>query len=401
MSGGGLSATRRVDVIVVGAGPAGSASAALAAATGARVLLIEKRPFPRSKVCGEFVSAEGRQVLARLGVLKGLLDAGGSSLSRCRITSPGGTPLDARLPALEGSGPEGLGISRERMDLALLEHAVSEGVELLQPASVVEPLLEDGRVVGVKVRREGHEESWRASIVVAADGRRSILGRALHPRLGDPSRSGPDSWFGLKTHVDGSDARIGDRVDLHLFHRGYAGLARIEESRLNLCLMTTADTLRAADKDRDTLIERHALSNPAFGDAIGSYRRVGPWHAIGPLRFAPRRPSAAGALFVGDAAGTIDPFSGEGMSNALLAAELVQPAIAAAVTAGQLPESAARDYAAAWRTRFTPVTRRVRRLGRLLERPRIAGPLLRAIRVGGAPLTPRLVAWTRTGNAPE
>lgn len=103
-----------------------------------------------------------------------------------------------------------------------------------------------------------------------------------------------------------------------------------------------------------------------------------------------------GALLVGDAAGTVDPFCGEGMSNALLGAELAAPFVRRAAEAGGLDARAARAWTRAWRARFLPVTRRVRGLGRLLGSP-AAGPALRALSGFAAGAAPGLVAATRTG----
>ena len=132
-------------------------------------------------------------------------------------------------------------MSRALLDRTLLAHAAACGAEVLQPWQAVEPLLEDGRVRGFRLRRVCGER-WRevrAALVVAADGRRSLLGRRLHARLGDPSRSGPRSRFGFKVHLDASRRLVEPRIELHLFDGGYAGLGPIEGGRLNLGLWST------------------------------------------------------------------------------------------------------------------------------------------------------------------
>ncbi len=131
--------------------------------------------------------------------------------------------------------------------------------------------------------------------------------------------------------------------------------------------------------------------------SLGDARRCGRWHSVGPLRFAVREPAAAGALFVGDAAGTIDPFSGEGISNALRAAEIALPFVLDAIDGGRLTGETGRAYAARWERAFSPVTRRARRLGLLFERPALAGPLLGLLGGTARGLLPRLIAASRTG----
>ncbi len=101
-------------------------------------------------------------------------------------------------------------------------------------------------------------------------------------------------------------------------------------------------------------------------------------------------------MFLGDAAGTVDPFCGEGLANALCGAELALPFALRAVERGALSEDLAKDYQRAWTRTFGHVTRRARRLGRVLERPRLAGPVLALLSGIARPIVPRLVAATRT-----
>ena len=389
-----------VDLLVVGGGPAGAALAALASRTGARVLLVERARFPRDKVCGEFVSAEGCEVLQRLGVLGELISVGAPRIDSCRISGRRGNRVDAPLPHPPGRGAPGMGISREVMDAVLLEYAGRCGVEVLQRHEAVAPVIEGSRVRGVRVRRVGHAtpgEQLRASLVVAADGRRSMFVRALHPGLGDPRRSGPGSWFGLKAHLDAAPSRLDGRVELHLFDGGYAGLAAVEGRRINLCLLTTVRSLRACGGSADRLFVERISSRRAVRESLGDARPCSRWKSVGPLRFAVRKPASRGVLFVGDAAGTIDPFSGEGMSNALRGAEIALPFVLQAIARGGLTEESGRAYALRWRRAFGPVTRRARRLGRLFERPRLAGPLLSLLGGTARGMLPRLVAATRSG----
>jgi len=393
---------KRVDVLVAGGGPAGSTLAALAAEAGARVVLVERQAFPRDKVCGEFVSVEGRGVLERLGVLESLIEAGATEMDGIRLSTLGGHRLCAPLPDVPGVGREALGISRRVLDTTLFRRAGRAGAECLERFEVVSPVIEDGLVRGMRLRPVGSSgpvEETRAAVTVAADGRRSVLLRALHPSLGDPVRSGPRSWFGMKCHFDADPARLARRVELHLFDGGYAGLGGVEGGRINVCLMVTVRALRAHGGTPDRLLHERILQNPAIAEVLAGAERSSAWKSIGPLRFGVRLPAAAGALFVGDAAGTIDPYSGEGMAHALRGAELASGFALRAATEGGLSPASASEYAEAWMKAFAPATRRVRRLGRLLENRWVgeaAGGLLATV---GGRLLPSLVAATRTGSA--
>ena len=379
------------DLLVLGGGPAGAATAALAAGAGARVLLVERERFPRDKVCGEFLSGEALPVLRALGIEDAVGAAGAVGIDTCRVSEPGGRTVEAPLPEA------GLGISRFRLDALLLDLARQRGATVCEGVEATAPLLEDGRIAGARLGRAGSDEA-RARVVVAADGRRSLLVRALHPGLGDPARSGRSAWFGFKTHRAGT-SRQGSRVDLHAFRGGYLGLAAVEGQRLNVCLMATVSALRACGGRPDRLLER-ARENPAADDALSDTERSGRWHSVGPLRFGVRRPAAGGALFVGDAAGTIDPFAGEGMCHALRAASLAAPVALQAAQAGGLSAALAARYALAWTSAFGAATARARRLARLLEHPLPATAAVLLLRALGGPAFQRLVAHSRTGSSP-
>lgn len=387
------------DLLVIGGGPAGSTIAALAARRGASVLVIERARFPRDKVCGEFLSAEGCRVIERLGLLDELVSRGCVWTGACRITDSRGARLDAALPDLGEFGRDGLGVSRELMDPLLLDHARRQGAEVVMRHDAHEPLVEDGRVRGFRVRAVGDLDSGtevRARVVVAADGRRSILARRLHPGTGDPTRSSAASWFGLKIHLAGDPARLGGRVELHLFDGGYAGLGAVEGRRINLCLLATVRSIRDCGGSPERLLRERVMANEAVRQVIGDAPACGRWHSVGPLNWGARRPEACGAFFVGDAAGTIDPFSGEGMSNAMRSAEIAVPHVMKAVERGEADDQCTRAYAEEWFRAFGPVTRRVRRVGRLFERPRLAAPVLRLLTGLGSPWVQRLIASTRT-----
>ncbi len=392
----------RADVLVVGGGPAGSTLATLAADAGADVVLLERRVFPRDKVCGEFVSVEAKGVLERLGVLETLLDAGATWMEAVRLTSTRGREVVASLPELPALGRPALGVSRALLDRVLLERAVRAGVRVVERVEAVGPEIEDGRVRGMRVRevgKSGSSRTLRASVIVAADGRRSVLVRALHPELGDPQRTRPRSWFGLKIHLDVDPARLARRVELHLFDGGYAGLGTIEDGRVNLCLLTTVAALRACGGVPDRLLRERILANPAAYAVLHDALPLGRWQSVGPLRFGVRRPTRAGALFVGDAAGTIDPFSGEGIAHAVRGAEMASSFVVAGAERGALTADLADAYDDAWTRAFASSTRRARMLGRTLENHRVGNTVLTILAGTGTRLFRGLVASTRTGTA--
>jgi flavin-dependent dehydrogenase len=204
------------------------------------------------------------------------------------------------------------------------------------------------------------------------------------------------SWFGFQTHFP--DRNSGRRIELFVFEGGYAGLGPVEGGRLNLALIASVGALKSSGGSPDRLLENRMLANPLLAGRIGGRSPSSPWKTVGPLRFGTRRPAAAGAIFLGDAAGTTDPFSGEGMSNALAAAELALPFVLAAVAAGGLAPAAARAWSRAWRAAFSRATWRARLFGRLFQHERTALWAMSWLSTrAGASLLPRLIAATRTG----
>ena len=386
---------------MLGGGPAGATFAALAASAGARVVLLERESFPREKVCGEFVSTEGIAVLSRLGIFGELQAAGATAIDACRITDPAGRSAQSKFPECVGGQRGAAGLSRALLDHSLLQLATRRGVDVRDRTESTVPLFSAGRVIGVRSRRVGsrvYGEATMATVVVAADGRKSSLVRALHPQRGDPSKTSGRSWFGLQIHIDGARLAEGGRVELCLFPGGYAGLSEIEGGRVNLCMLATVAALKSCGGSPHRLVLERVMTNPVAREILEGIELAGPFRSIGPLQFGRRRATAAGALFLGDAAGTVDPFCGEGISLALRSAELALPAALEGVAGGGLEPSAARGYDRVWRRLFSPVARRSSVLGWILNRPKAASATLSLLALRNGALFSKVVAATRSGS---
>jgi flavin-dependent dehydrogenase len=305
-------------------------------------------------------------------------------------------------PDLPRAGRTALGISRAVLDETLLRHAASCGVTVREGTVATGPIVENGRLCGVTVRRADSSavpETVRAKLVIAADGRRSMLQRALHPSIGDPLTTTSTSWFGFKAHFPDRTGGLDRRIELYVFEGGYAGLGPIEGRRLDLALIARIDALRACGNSPERLFEERMLRNPLLRARLRNDPPCSAWKTIGPLRFNVRTAASHGALFLGDAAGTIDPFSGEGMSNAMRGAELALPFVIDAVAAGAFDDAAARAWSSEWRSAFAPVTRRARLFGRIFQHPRPAALAMSLLRLPpGTRMLKSLVAATRTGS---
>ncbi len=343
------------DLIVVGAGPAGSATAITTARTGARVLLLERGRFPRQKVCGEFVSAES------LGLLAELLDAKHRSLlddairiGRTRIFLDGHVLQATVLPAAAS-------IARLDLDDDLWESAQAAGVEACEQVTVKGIQGSGPFVVSTTV------DNFETRAVVNASGRWSNLNPAA-PRNGEPR------WIGVKGHFE--EASPPASVDLYFLDGGYCGVQPVDlktgpgSGRINACAMVRADVASTLSD----VFQYH----PALLTRSRQWKSLGDPVSTSPLVFREPQPERHGVLMVGDAACFVDPFVGDGISLALrsgtLAAQSLIPFFRGTTRLGE----ASRRYCNEYIGRFTTVfqtsskIRKMLRLPRILRRPAVS-----------------------------
>ncbi len=227
------------DAIVVGGGPAGSVTAALLAERGHHVLLLDKARFPRHKPCSEYVNPAAARILSDLGLDRELLTLGAHQVEFMAIHAPGGQRFLVDFAAAT-PGKYALGISRYRLDALLLDRARKAGVQVREGAHVRDLVLAAGHDKGVAVTIGGRREVLRARLVIGADGRHSVVARALD--LETPLR-----WprrIGLVAHYRGVSglARGGE---MHVARHGYAGLAPLEDGLTNVAFVADSAAVAA------------------------------------------------------------------------------------------------------------------------------------------------------------
>ncbi|MGH7583373.1 MAG: NAD(P)/FAD-dependent oxidoreductase [Gemmatimonadales bacterium] len=348
------------DVLVVGAGPAGSATAARLAARGYRVRVLDRADFPRDKACSEYLSPETLRQLDLLGVLEQVDAAGGAPVAGTTVSGPAGSRLAGRFARAGGTPlrPTGLGLARQQLDAILVDAARRRGA-MVETNIVVRDLLRDasGAIEGVTATNaEGGATTYRARVVVGADGLRSVVARraGLH-------RRGRLRRVAFTAHVAGV-AGLHDMTELHVGRDGYVGINPIGEAKerrregekegrreggkeskeskermweggvANVAVVVPASLAEAARGDPVEFFRRRIEATPAVAGRIDLARTVRPIMATGPFDAMSRRSTADGALLVGDAADFFDPFTGEGICTALrgaaLAAEAIDDALA-------------------------------------------------------------------------
>lgn len=341
----------RREIVVAGGGPAGSACALELRRLGHDVLLLDAARFPRDKVCGEGISPEAWPALERLGLEPAVRALQPQPLLGMRLRSPAG------IEACGAYGPvrAGFAVQRRRLDSVLLEGAAAAGVEVRQGLRVTAPSLDGRRVCGVWAVEHGRKTEIAARLVIAAEGRGSLVARRLgllrdHPWLRKFAVRG--YWAG----VEGLTA-FGE---LHVGGRGYCGLAPLSGQSANVTFVLDQRDLAAARGDLPGFYRRTLRRWPALAERLEGARLDAPPRALGPLALASRGCWAPGLLVVGDAAGFFDPFTGEGVTLALRSAGWAARAAHRALAEGTLEQLGdyARERRAATRDKF--------RLNRLL-----------------------------------
>ncbi|MGI8999278.1 MAG: NAD(P)/FAD-dependent oxidoreductase [Candidatus Limnocylindria bacterium] len=323
-----LDATRRdggrrmtsVDVLIAGAGPAGSALAAALARAGASVLLVEAGAHPRSKACAEYASPRIAEELRRIGLAqdwtKSAVPLVGMDLHA------GGKSVPIRYADAVGSR-HAWGVDRRSFDARLAEHAVISGAVLREQTRVTALSSHRGRIRGATLRdqRTGHEETIIARWTIGADGTRSSVSRLLG--VDRPVRV--PRRLGLVAHYAGVDS-LTDHGEMHVGGGHYVGLAPTPGGELNVGMALPMRDHGTSARDR---FDAAIAGIPAVARRLVDSQPLTPIRGAAPIGHRVSHPAGDGWLLIGDAAGFVDPFTGEGIHRALRSARAAAGAILA------------------------------------------------------------------------
>jgi flavin-dependent dehydrogenase len=313
------------DVLVVGAGPAGAVAATILARAGAKVLLVDRATFPRPKLCGDTINPGTLAILRRL-TLASTIETSSLVIDGMIVTGEGGISVEGRYPR----GLSGRAVSRADLDTALLQDAIRAGARF-EPQVVVRSAVVTavrGRPV-VEGVLAGSSGTIRSRVTIAADGRHSTLafalGLARHPRR--PRRWAIGGYF---EQVQG----LSSCGEMHVRAGRYVGIAPMAGGRANVCLVTPS---RAGDSDlRDPtmLLRRELGRDPLLRDRTADVRLVAPPVVLGPLATDVVAEPPDGLILAGDAAGFVDPMTGDGLRFAVRGGELAAEAALGALESG-------------------------------------------------------------------
>ena len=355
---------RRIDTLILGGGPAGSAAAITLARGGARPLVIERQRETGDAICGGFLSWHSLAVLDRLGIA---LD--GARADRVRLFARSGS-ASAPLPK------PALGVSRRQLDSVMLAHAESLGAQVARGVTAREA---EGRTIRADAERFAPER------LLLATGKHDLRGLAR-------PRPGHDPALGLRVRLGPAPALtrlVAGAIELHLFDRGYAGLVLQEDGSANLCLAVRKSRLTEAGGPA-ALLDAIGREVPALGERIAFLSADAPIDAIASVPYGWRTAETAPGIYrLGDQAGVIPSLAGEGMGIALASGVMA----AEAVLAGRSAEAFQR--ALAGRTR-RPITV-ARAILAAAERPGSAAAMVRLMRIAPG-LAGLLARVTRVGH---
>ena len=336
------------DVVVIGAGVAGGLAAFDCARRGLSVLLVEKRSFPRWKVCGCCFNANALAALAAVGLPELIRDQGGVPLGKVRLGLNGRT-LNLGLP-------EGWALSRERFDQALVHAAEASGATVrFQTGAVLEETSAEERVVRLRPSGGAPTERIRARVVLVAAG---LQHQVLASGDRDTTRIDPESRIGAGCLINDDEvAYAGGIIHMAIARCGYVGLVRREDGALNLAAAFDPSAVKSAGgvaHAADQVLRRAGFVVPR---ALETSR----WQLTPALTRRAGVSAGDRFLLLGDASGYVEPFTGEGMAWALAAGGAVAPFVeeAQGCWSGDLERR--------WQRRLEEMTVRRQRLCRLLS----------------------------------
>lgn len=305
-------ARRPWDVVVVGAGPAGSLAAHGCASRGLRVLLVEQRRFPRWKVCGACLSPQALAALAAAGLEHLVEEQGGLQLRQLQLGVAGRVSPIALA--------RGQALSRARFDQALLEEAESAGVTVLAGTRAALGASEAG-AREVVLRQGAGRQSVRARVVLIAAG---LAHRCLDEEPGLHTQIESGSRVGAGCVLPAEAAAVPPGVlQMAVGRGGYVGLVRVESGEINLACALDRDQLRASGGARPAC--QQLLAEAGFPPL--PEQPEGSWQLTPPLSRRTRPLAGHRLLLLGDAAGYVEPFTGEGMGWALTSALAALPLV--------------------------------------------------------------------------
>jgi flavin-dependent dehydrogenase len=345
----------KYDLAIIGAGLAGLSLSIQLAKQGYTVILFEKERFPFHKVCGEYVSMESWSFLKSLGLQ--LEEMKLPVIDTLILSAPNGKALITKLPL------GGFGISRFLLDALLAGIAKKNGVVLLEEAKVEAVNFDEEFVIKYKTVDNGNVQSINSKICCAAYGKRSNLDIKWNRIFLQARDKRLDNYVGIKYHIQTSWKQ--NVIGLHNFKKGYCGISKIEEEKYCLCYMTKAENLKdykgiICDMEKEVLFQNPHLKKIFSESKVLDQFPI----SISQINFNKKTTVENNVLMLGDAAGTITPLCGNGMSMALHSSKIAAINISKFLTHSISRQQMEQLYTKSWNKNFAARLH----FGRILQR---------------------------------
>ncbi len=313
-----------LDVLIIGGGPSGATTALLLAEAGWSVGLVEKKPFPRRKVCGEFISVTSLSLLQKLGLEEFYLKHGGPEVQRVGLYAADNILTADMPPSKTSKKPWGRALAREYLDTELINKAKLKGVQVWQPCEALSLHHDNNGLFVCTVKEENNKTTEIVtSLVVIASGSWEKRIDQTEDKLHQAS-----DLLAFKAHFKNSSLPI-NLMPLLAFPGGYGGMVHSTKQRVTLSCCIRRDVLHELRLKNPGIqaseaVYKYILSQcRGVREALGCAEREGNWLAAGPIKPGIRKCYQDGIFFVGNLAGEAHPVVAEGISMAMQSAWLL------------------------------------------------------------------------------
>ena len=332
------------DVVIVGGGPAGTTAALYANRLGLNTIIVDKSIWPRDKICGDALSGKVVDVLKDLNLINQVKTLKGATIRRITFGSPANKIFDIDLSKSFNTNHinEGYVIPREIFDYFLFKEA-QKITEIKEGFTVKELLIEDNTVVGVQgTNKDGNPEDIAATVVLGADGYNSIVAQKLNLYKMEMEHTA----LAIRCYYEGVEG-LTDQIELHYLEEinpGYFWLFPAGAGKANIGLGLSKKNIKEQKKNLVDLLDvvtQLEYFKDRFAHAKPIEKPKG-WNL--PMGSIHRKNHGNGFMLLGDAAGLVDPFTGEGIGNAMVSGQYAMEVAAKSKLSGDFSEKAFAEY---------------------------------------------------------